>query len=113
MANKKKNMDINADRFDELLAIAGYTYPRTDKELELFESMYEGYDFELKDVRINPEEIISGSFEMKGKVIKLHDEEEQQDISEIRLAARKGSEEIPQSILDKMKSKHKDGDKQS
>jgi len=113
MANKKKNKDINADRFDELLVIAGYTYPRTDKELELFESVYEDYDFELKDVRINPEEIINGSFEMKGKVIKLQGEEEQQDISEIKLAARKGNEEIPQSILDKMKSKHKDGDKQS
>lgn len=113
MANKKRNMDINADRFDELLAIAGYTFPRTDKELELFESLYEDYDSELKDVRVNPEEIMNNTFKKKGKVIKIQNEEEQQDISEIRLAARKGSEEIPQSILDKMKSKHKDGDKQS
>jgi hypothetical protein len=113
MANKKKNMDINTDRFDELLAIAGYTYPRTDKEFELFESQYEDYNFELKGVSINPDEIINGSFEKKGKMIEIHNEDEQQDISEIGLAARKGSEEIPQSILDKMKSKHKDGDKQS
>ena len=113
MADKKKYMDINADRFDELLAIAGYTYPRTDKELELFVSLYEDYDFELKGVRINPEEIINGSFEKKGKVIKIQNEGEQQDINEIRLAARKGTEGIPQSILDKMKNKHKNGDRQS
>lgn len=104
-------MDINADRFDELLAIAGYIYPRTDIELDLFESLYEDYDFELKDIRINPEEIINGSFEKKGKVIKIQDEEKQQDINEIRLAARKGNEGISQSILDKMKSKHRNGDK--
>lgn len=113
MANRKKNMGINADRFDELLGIAGYTYPRTDKELELFESLYEDYDFELKDVRVNPEEIINNTFKKKGKVTKIQNEEEQQDISEIRLAARKGSEEISQTILDKMRSKHKNGDKQS
>ncbi len=113
MANNKKKIDINADRFDELLAIAGYIYPRTDVELDLFESFFEDYDFELKGVRINPEEIINGSIEKKGKVIKIQDVEEQQDINEIRLAARKGSEEISQSILDKMRSKHKNGDKQS
>lgn len=111
MATKNKNTDINADRFDELLAIAGYIYPRNDQELEQFEALYEDYDFKLKGVRINPEEIISGSFEKKGKVLKIQSEEEQHDISEIRIAARKGSEEISQSILDKMKSKHKNGDK--
>jgi hypothetical protein len=113
MATKKKNIDINADRFDELLAIAGYTYPRSDEELEQFEALYENYDFKLNGTRINPEEIISGSFEQKGKVIRIQSEEEQQDISQLRIAARKGTEGIPQSILDKMKSKHKDGDKQS
>jgi F0F1-type ATP synthase membrane subunit b/b' len=113
MANKKRNVDINADRFDELLAIAGYTYPRSDKELEQFEALYKEYDFELKDVRINPEEIINNTFRKRGKVINIQNEEAEQDISEIRLAARKGCEEIPQSILEKMKSKHSDGNKQS
>ena len=111
MANNKKNMDISSDRFDELLVIAGYTYPRTDKELELFESVYEDYDTELKGIRINPVEIINNSFKKKGKVVKFQDEDEHKDINEIRFAARNGIEEIPQSILDKMKSKHKDGDK--
>lgn len=106
-------MEINADRFDELLAIAGYTYPRTDKELELFESLYEDCDFELRDVRVSPEEIMNSTFKKEGNAIKIQTEENQRDINEIRLAARKGSEDIPQSILDKMKSKHKDGDKQS
>jgi hypothetical protein len=50
-------------------------------------------------------------FEKKGKALKLRDEEEQHDINELRIAARKGNEQIPQSILDKMKSKHKDDDR--
>lgn len=111
MATKKKNNDISADRFDELLAIAGFTYPRTDNELEQFEFLYKDYDFKLKGVRVNPNEIINQSFEKKGKILKLRDEEEQQDINELRIAARKGKEQIPQSILDKMKSKHKYDDK--
>jgi hypothetical protein len=111
MANKNKGTNINADRFNELLAIAGYTYPRNDKELEQFELIYEDYDFKLKNIRIDPNEIINQSFEKKGQVLKLRDEDEQQDINELRIAARKGSEQISQSILDKMKRKHKDGNK--
>lgn len=106
-----KNSEISADRFDELLAIAGYTYPRTDNELRQFELLYEDYDFKLKDIRIDPYEIINQSFEKKGKVINLRSEEEHQDVNELRVAARKGNEKIPQSILDKMKNKHKDDDK--
>ena len=108
MEDKKKSNNINADRFDELLAIAGYIYPRNDKELEQFELLYENYDFKLKGVRINPEEITNNSFEKKGKILRLRNDEEQQDFKELRIAARKGNEQIPQSILDKMKRKHKD-----
>ncbi|WP_075603788.1 hypothetical protein [Saccharicrinis aurantiacus] len=111
MATKKNNKNIKADRFDELLAIAGYTYPRNDEELEQFEALYEDYNFKLKGVRINSDEIIRGSFEKKGKVINIQSVEEKQDISEIQIAARKGNEGISQSILVKMKSKHKNGDK--
>jgi len=110
MADNKRNKRIDSDRFNELLAIAGYIPPRTDTELELFESFYADYSFELKDVQINPRNIIDGSFEKKGKIVKIQDKNEQQDIDEIRLAARKGSEEIPKSIFDKMKNKHQDGD---
>lgn len=111
MVTKKKSNKINADRFDELLAIAGFIYPRNDNELEQFELLYNDYDFKLKNERINSKEIISQSFEKKGKVVRCRNDEEQQDIDDLRIAARKGKEQIPQSILDKMKSKHRDGDK--
>jgi len=111
MTNQKENNSINADRFDELLAIAGYTFPRNDNELEQFELLYKDYDFKLKEVRINPEDIINNSFKKQGKVFILRDKEEQQDINELRIAARKGSEQIPKLILDKMKRKHNDGNR--
>ena len=111
MATKNKHYSINADRFDELLAIAGYTYQRNDKELEQFESLYENYDFKLKDFRVNPEKIINQSFQKKGKVLKIRNEEEQKDIDELKIAARKGNEKIPKSIIDKMKRKHNNGNK--
>ena len=111
MVAKNKNNNINADRFDELLSIAGYIYPRNDNELEQFELLYKDYDFKLKDVRVNPEEIINQSYKKQGKALKLRNEEEQQDINELRIAARKGNEQIPKSILDKMKRKHNNGNK--
>lgn len=109
MPTKKTNID--PDGFDKLLAIAGYTIPRNDNELELFESYYVNYKSKLKGVRINPKEIIDRSFSRRRLTQKIDSVEEKQDINEIRLAARNGSEEIPQSIIDKMKRKHKDGDK--
>lgn len=111
MVAKNKNNNINADRFDELLSIAGYIYPRNDNELEQFELLYKDYDFKLKNVRVNPEEIINQSYKKQGKVLKLRNDEEQQDINELRIAARKGNEQIPKSILDKMKRKHNNGNK--
>ena len=104
-------MVLTPDNLDKFLAISGYTYPRNDEELEQFELLYENYDFKLKNFRINPKEIINQSFNIKGSVFKIWDEEEQKDINELRMAARKGNEQIPKSILDKMRRKHNDGDK--
>lgn len=113
MATKKKHIEnISPDNFDELLAISGYSYPRTDNELELFELLHHDFDLKLKDFRVNPDEIISHSFNKKGVIIKFVDEDDRKDIEELRLAARKGNEQISKSILDKMKRKHSDGTKQ-
>lgn len=113
MATKNKHIEnISPDSFDELLAISGYSYPRTDNELELFELLHHDFDFKLKDFRVNPEEIISHSFSKKGVTITFVDIDEQKDIEELRLAARNGNEQISESILDKIKRKHSDGNKQ-
>lgn len=102
---------ITPDNLDEYLAISGYIFQRTEEELEKFELLYEDYELKNKDFRINPDEIIEGTFKKQGKIPDIRNEENEQDVSDIRMAARKGNEEIPQSILDKMKRRHKDGNK--
>lgn len=97
---------VNTDNFEQLLSITGYTFQRNDSELELFDSLYRNYDMKLKNERINPDKIISGSFKTKTKIRRMPDNNLDKDIGELKFAARKGNENISQSIIDKMKRKH-------
>lgn len=102
---------ITPDNIEEFLAISGYIFQRTEEELEKFDLLYENYELKNKDFRINSDEIIGGTFKKRGKVFSFKDEENEDELNQVRIAARKSTEEIPQSILDKMKRRHKNGNK--
>lgn len=110
MTSKNKHeYELAPDNLDKFLAISGYIFQRNDEELKQFELLYENYDFKLKNIRIDPKEIINRSFSKKGKILKIKNKEEQEDIDELKIAARKGNEQIPKSVLDKMRRKHTNG----
>lgn len=112
MATKNKPIkNIRPDNFNELLAISGNIYPRNDYELEQFELLYQGFDFKLRDFRVNPDEIVSNSFNKNGTIVRIFENDEQNDIDELKIAARKGINQISKSILDKMKRKHNNDNK--
>lgn len=102
---------ITPDNIDEFLAISGYIFQSSEEELRKFDILYEDYELKNKDFRINPDEIIGGTFKKQGRVFSIKDEENEDDVNQVRMAARKANEEIPQSILDKMKRRHRDGNK--
>jgi hypothetical protein len=59
-------------------------------------------------VRIDCEAIIQGRFISK-TVISLQKEEKIDDIYELKMAARKGIQNLPKDIIDKMYGKHSKG----
>lgn len=102
---------VNDSNLNHWLSSLGYLYPRNETELALFEKAYAEYDFKLKNKSIDVDSIINGTLKCRSKVISLIDVEEEKDIQELKMAARKGIQSIPKDILDKMKNKHKNGDK--
>lgn len=93
------------------LSSSGYLYPRNETELDLFEKAYTEYDLKLENKSIDVDSIINGTLKCRRKIISFFDPEDEKDIQELKMVARKGIQSIPKDILDKIKSKHKNGDK--
>ena len=92
----------------DILKSNGYLFPSSDEEIIAFE----------KDINYAAESPIDWdepSAIIKRGLLKIEkltvSEFEQSEIMELRMAARKGEQTIPNEILDKMKSKHKNGNK--
>lgn len=112
MAKKNKLSGlIDESNLDIWLSSSGYLFPRNETELSRFEKLYADYNFKLEDKSIDINSIINGTLTCQTKVISLFDSEEEKDIQELKMAARKGIQSIPKDILTKMKNKHQDGDK--
>ncbi|MEK6511846.1 hypothetical protein [Myroides odoratimimus] len=108
MAINKKYIDkITENNLDDWLHSTGFLYPKNEKQLERFEKLYEDYDFKLKDEKIDIDSIINDTLCYKVKVMRLDlSNEIKKDIQDLKMVARKGQNEIPQHIIDKMKKKH-------
>ena len=90
----------------DLFKSKGLLFPSTEKEIEEFE---ENNDIknEIPNDWDNPSAIINRG-EMNLSKLKFS---EKDDFRDLKMAARKGIQSIPKDILDKMKNKHKNGDK--
>lgn len=106
MSKKNKHIDVNESNLDQWLGSTGFVFPRNEQELDSFNTLYKDYDFKLKDVKIDPDQIISGSFSMQTKIVSLNNDIDIDGINELKLAARKGEGGIPDHILKKVKGKH-------
>lgn len=110
MAKKNKLSGlVNENNLDVWLSSTGYLFPRNETELDRFEKLYADYDLKLEGKSIDIESIINGTLKCQIKIIPLIDEAEMNEIQELKMAARKGEKSIPEDVLDKMKSKHKNG----
>lgn len=106
MAKNKKNIELTEKEFDQLLGSFGYIFPRSDQELDNFREVYFNEEFKLRETKIDPNEIIQGTFKLEKKVIQLSTNINLNEIQSLQLAARKGERQISNEILKKLKEKH-------
>lgn len=105
MADNKKHI-FDLETLDHYLSSTGFIFPRNERQLDLFEKLYEDFDFKLKDSRIDVTAIISNQLTKKS-VIRLLKDDNTNEINELKMAARKGSQGLSQEIIDKMYGKHR------
>jgi len=110
MSKKNKHIDVKEENLDQWLGSTGFIFPRNESELDTFNKLYQGYDFKLKDVKIDPDQIINGSFSLETKILSITKDIDISGINELKVAARKGEGSIPDHILKKVKGKHKNLD---
>ena len=105
MADNKKHI-FDLETLDHYLGSTGFICPRNERQFDLFEKLYEDFDLKLKDATINVAGIISNQLTKK-TVIRLLQDDNTNEINELKMAARKGSQGLSQDIIDKMYGKHR------
>lgn len=105
MANNKKHL-FDLETLDHYLGSTGFICPNNEQQLDLFEKLYADFDFKLKDATIDVTSIINNQLNKKS-VIQLSNEINPNEINELKMAARKGSQSLSQDIIDKMYGKHR------
>lgn len=104
MANNRDHI-IDLEILDHYLASTGFIYPTNEKQLDLFEKLYEDFDYKLKNVSIDVASIVNNQLKTRS-VIQLFNEDALNEIEDLKMVARKGSQ-LPQDIIDKMYGKHR------
>jgi hypothetical protein len=106
------NNKINNENLNEWLNSTGFLYPTNELELARFNKLYADYDFKLKDASIDVHAIINGNIcpNIKSLIIVKEDENFENEIEPLRMAARKGNQNLPQHIIDKMRKHHNDSE---
>lgn len=108
MGANKTIEKLSNENFDDWLHSLGYLYPLCERHLKRFDKLYEDYDFKFKNHKVNIKSIIDGSFCEVSKTIEIKiDSITSTEISSLKMVARKGNENIPDHIKEKMKQNNK------
>lgn len=102
---EKSNHNINSENLDTYLGSMGFLYPISEAQLDIFNILYDNFDFKLKDIHIDVDSIINNKITKKS-VIQLNNYDPS-EIDELKMAARNGNENLSQDIIDKMYEKHR------
>jgi len=104
-----KNIEkLSNENFDDWLHSLGYLYPLCERHLKRFDTLYQDYDFKLKNQKVSIESIIDGTFCEVSRTVEIKlDSFTGTEISSLKMVARKGDENIPDHIKEKMKKNNK------
>lgn len=108
MAKPKKIELIEIAHLDSWLGSTGFLFPSNELELDRLNRLYEDYDYKLDEIPIDPIAIINGTFHREPKILTMFEIDVDDEIESLRMVARKGSKDLPQHIIDKMRRKHQD-----
>lgn len=106
MAKPRKIDIIEVSQFDSWLSSTGFSFPRNEVELDRFNKIYEDYEYKLDNISIDPIAIINNTFHRVPKVIEMFSSDVDEEVDSLRMVARKGNEDLPQHIIEKMRRKH-------
>lgn len=106
MAKPKKIELIEVEHLDSWLGSTGFLFPSNELELDRFNKLFENYDYKLDNISIDPYAIIKNTFHREPKVITMFENDIVEEVENLRMVARKGNEDLPQHIIDKMRKKH-------
>lgn len=103
--NKKHKDKINESTINEWLSSCGFLFPTNEKELDRFNILYNDFEFLNSNKTIDVKAIINNTFKTS-KIIPITNDDLNNEINELKMVARKGEQNIPKHIIDKMKNKH-------
>lgn len=103
---ENSNQKITLENLDFHLGSMGFLYPTNEIQLEIFNLVYSDYDFKLKDATIDVQSIIDNKSIKKSITFKLSDYNTE-EIEQLKMAARKGNDDLSKDIIDKMYNKHR------
>jgi len=106
MAKPRKIDIIEVAQLDSWLSSTGFLFSGNEIELDRFNKLYEDYDYKLDNISIDPITIINNTFHREPKVIPMFENDVDEEISSLRMVARKGNKDLSQHIIDKMRRKH-------
>lgn len=106
MAKPRKIERIELNYLDSWIASTGFLFPKNELELDRFNKIYDDYDYKLDSKTIDPLAIINNTFHRAPKVITMFESDIKEDISSLKMVARKGQLNIPMHIIEKMRRKH-------
>ena len=104
--DKKYRGKVTLENLNDCLMYTGYMLPENELQLAKFNKLYEDYKFELNESKIDVRSIIDGTLSCNVKKISIINFKEDSEFSKLSMVARKGEEELPQHIIDKMMKKH-------
>lgn len=113
MGKPKKIATIDLDHLNSWLGSTGFLFPSNELELERFNKLYDDYIYKLDERPLDAIAIINNTFHREPKLIKMLEDDIEEDIENLRMVARKGNKNLPQHIIDKMRKKHNQGSSDS
>ncbi len=107
--DKKYIGKVTEENLDVWLHSTGFLYPTNEKQLDRFNKLYQDYDFKLQNATIDIKSIIEGTLCNKTKIFPLGiSSDVKNEIENLKMVARKGQNNLPKHIIDKMRNKHRD-----
>lgn len=102
----QNSLNITSENITEWLASTGFIFPRTVVELARFEKLYDEVVEDLRIGVVDPDVILG----IKPRTASLPPNLQAGEIQDsfYRMAARKGDQNIPKHIMDKIKKNQED-----